>query len=1381
MDIFEEFTDTLAVTSFDPNESRATATPITNGQYEIQGNAMDWYRFDLSAGEMSSFTMNQQGEARDLSMVLFDELGRARAADAQANGTESFDFLAGEDGTYYLRITPAQYASANAPEPPADLQMTYTLDANLPDPSVTDGNDVRANARDLDAGSYSIEGSAVDWFRVTSMSGEMTVNLRADADAMPQDLNVVIYNAAGNAVAAGQGPTGVENVVYTMPTDGEYFIKVFWAGAPDATSGGIKLDYTLDITLPQADVRQADDTPEGAATLAQGTTTFNGSNVDWHRLESLSGQVTLELRSGPEVPGKFDDLDMVLYAENGTTVFEASIAPGTGVENISYVLPEDGVYFLKVFAHGFPDGAPNGSRLSYQLNVDLPEAQVRGADDPGETRETATLLTSGTQQVRGSGQDWFQIVTGPGELNFAMTSTGGQDATSVSELNMVLYDANGEQVQANNTNGGTERITWLVNETGTYYLRVFAPAYSNETTPNGVAMNYTLTADLPQNTWSQQLDFGPVRFASVSAYDIDNDGRDEIFVGTSKSLDAEGNELRPAGLIVLEDDGTVKWEKTFAAIDGPDSRTGKTYNTTSVSTQPIFSDLDGDGRIDIIVGVGGDNAVEFDAPGQPGDKGGVYALSVAEDGASLEEMWFFQTKDIFGTALDKAEDGPDGRSEGVYGTPRVFDIDADGKREVMFTSWDHRFYAVDGATGALELEFNLHDTTSTSPGIADLDGDGLYELVLPADITDNEAAGINTQGGILHVLSNYAQANIDGWTDQVQNSTSAEFRGKFSEQPLWSSPKIADIDRDGSLEIILGTSNFFQDERGQHIKVWNADGTLQYTLETNGQTLAAPVLADLDGNGTLEIIATTIKGSVYAWSANGQLIFEAEPAIFKDGPLTGTARELPIARQPVIVDIDNADNDLEILISMGSQTVVLDSDGTQLSSLTRPDQVFNTYAGAPVVKDIDGDGRLDIISGGTTQAQDQAVIYRWENFAGDVVADTYRTAEYQNSQSLHDVREFVERFYQTILGRSSDAVGGNYWVDNLATGVLAGENIANGFINSREFQNRNTTDAEYVNTLYSAFFNRAADEGGFNAWIQQLADGADRSTVLDGFTGSREFANLSESFGIRPEAAFGAASGAATITGDATDADILRGTAANQNLTDEGTVLDPDSRDHIERTGQIYRMYGAAFDRAPNADGYEGWFNAMNAGTHDIERVASGFVNSVEFQRTYGALEDVEFIELLYQNVLGRASDAGGRQGWSDFLENGGTREQVIVGFSDSGEFRRNTQDGLDTFMRKARIEWNDVIEGGAGNDQMNGGIGSDTFVFRAGQGGSDTIHGFEPWDQLQLSGFGFDAQSDAIARMTQQGTDVVFNHAGQRIVFEDFTLAEMNRVRFNI
>jgi Ca2+-binding RTX toxin-like protein len=156
-------------------------------------------------------------------------------------------------------------------------------------------------------------------------------------------------------------------------------------------------------------------------------------------------------------------------------------------------------------------------------------------------------------------------------------------------------------------------------------------------------------------------------------------------------------------------------------------------------------------------------------------------------------------------------------------------------------------------------------------------------------------------------------------------------------------------------------------------------------------------------------------------------------------------------------------------------------------------------------------------------------------------------------------------------------------------------------------------------------------------------------------------------------------------------------------------------------------------------------------------------------------------VSLLYQNVLGRDADAQGLTNWTARLDGGMTRAEVVIGFSESLEYRRGTAADLDAFMRIANVSWTDVLEGGAGDDAMNGGIGSDLFIFRQGAGGSDVIHGFEPWDALQLSRFGYANGVEARARMTQVGPDVVFSDQGQTIRFTDMSITEMARVTFNV
>ena len=1209
-------------------------------------------------------------------------------------------------------------------------------------------NDTLATAATLTEGTHTIAGTNVDWYRLNSLSGTISVTM-TPGDAT--NLNMVLYNSAGEAVSADFQPTGPETVSYLAPADGTYYLKVFTAQFVDNPPPGTALNYALSVDMPEPTVRGPNDPGESlatATTITEGLRSVTGTGFDWFRFTTLSGTITVTMTPGTAS----DNYNLVLYNHLGQALAVSPTA--SGAETISFLAPADGTYYLQVLNAAYPNGTPNGVTLDYTLDLDLPAATVRGANDPGETLTTATVITQGTHQVTGTGLDWFTFDTQPGMMHFTLAGANGDN------LNLELYNAAGEVVAANISATGNESFSFLAPDAGTYYLRVLNAAYPNGT-PNGVTMTYALTVDLPDTSWAVALDFGPVRDASVAVYDIDNDGQEEIFIGTSKALDAQGNEVRPAGLIVLEPDGTVKWTHTFAAADGIDPKTGKSYNTTSVSTAPTFSDVDGDGRIDIVVGLGGDNRSEFDSVGQPGDRGGVAALD-----ADGNLIWFFETRDTF---------GDDNRADGVYSSPTVFDIDADGVREVIFQSWDHRLYMLDGRTGEMERDTDLHDTAGATPGLADLDGDGLYEIISPSDVTDNPLAGLGTQGGVLHVFDNYGLPSVAGWQTQVDQSTSADYRGQFDEQSLWASPQMVDLDGDGTLEIVQGTGNFFQDSRGEHIKVWNADGTLRMTLTARGQVYAAPLIADLNGDGRMEIVAGTLDGYVQAWNASGQAVFSTHVVPYG----TTAASFLPVTRNPIAVDIDNADGDLEILVSMGPQMVILDSNGTQITSQTRGELVYRTYDGSPVARDIDGDGRLDLISGGTNSDHDQAIIYRFENLT-DTVADSYRTASYQGNQSLHNIQSFVDRFYSTILGRSADAAGGNLWTDLLYSGVRTGADVARGFINSAEFVSRGTSNEEYVDVLYAAFFGRAASADEASAWAKLMEAGRSRDQVMNGFIYSQEFANLASAYGIRPQGATGAGSNAAVITGDPNDVSILRGGAGNQTLYDGASVTETNPSEYAF-FGQVYRLYGATLGRTPDAGGLKGWVEALGQGRIVLDQTAGAFVGSQEFQNVYGSLSDAQFVTLLYNNVLGRAPSQGEVNAWMANIAAGNSREGVVLGFSESAEYQRNSNEGLDAFMRDIETTWLDVIEGGAGNDTMNGGHGGDTYVFRAGQGGIDVIHGFEPWDILQLSGFGFTSGADAMAHMVQEGPDVVFNYSGQVIRFTNTVLADMNRVSYNV
>lgn len=103
--------------------------------------------------------------------------------------------------------------------------------------------------------------------------------------------------------------------------------------------------------------------------------------------------------------------------------------------------------------------------------------------------------------------------------------------------------------------------------------------------------------------------------------------------------------------------------------------------------------------------------------------------------------------------------------------------------------------------------------------------------------------------------------------------------------------------------------------------------------------------------------------------------------------------------------------------------------------------------------------------------------------------------------------------------------------------------------------------------------------------------------------------------------------------------------------------------------GQAYRLYQAAFNRAPDAGGIGFWMAQMDKGL-SLQGLAASFFASPEFQALVGASpSNGTILEKFYQNVLHRSPDAGGFAFWVDILDRAAaTPAQVLAAFSESPE-----------------------------------------------------------------------------------------------------------------
>jgi hypothetical protein len=102
---------------------------------------------------------------------------------------------------------------------------------------------------------------------------------------------------------------------------------------------------------------------------------------------------------------------------------------------------------------------------------------------------------------------------------------------------------------------------------------------------------------------------------------------------------------------------------------------------------------------------------------------------------------------------------------------------------------------------------------------------------------------------------------------------------------------------------------------------------------------------------------------------------------------------------------------------------------------------------------------------------------------------------------------------------------------------------------------------------------------------------------------------------------------------------------------------------------QVFRLYRAMFKRAPDWAGLLYHVGAINAGL-TLAQVANNFAASPEFQQQYGALSDHWFVERIYLNTLDRHPDADGWAYHENRLAQGATRGEVLIGFSESQEFK---------------------------------------------------------------------------------------------------------------
>ena len=247
-----------------------------------------------------------------------------------------------------------------------------------------------------------------------------------------------------------------------------------------------------------------------------------------------------------------------------------------------------------------------------------------------------------------------------------------------------------------------------------------------------------------------------------------------------------------------------------------------------------------------------------------------------------------------------------------------------------------------------------------SPAVGDLDGDGDLEVIIGSWYD----FGATSTGGVY--AFDHTGVPLAGWPKLVSTHTS-----------VIASPALADLDGDGTLEIIVGTY-----ETAGKIYVWNYDGTdvsgWPYTIPRApaGTSLvsSSPAIGDIDGDGELDIVAGSCGecGSVYAWRRDG--------TVMPGWPYLTNA--VVDGSSPVVGDV-NGDGRMDIVIGSGSgftpfgcptnaisRAYILQADGTPMPGW--PVDLGTAAPPNPAIADIDEDGNVEIIVAYSQQ------VYVWD-------------------------------------------------------------------------------------------------------------------------------------------------------------------------------------------------------------------------------------------------------------------------------------------------------------------------------------------------------------------------------------------------------------------